>query len=116
MGCLFLIFAQYKVFGTKFTMGGGFENWIHEFIKDGAYPFMVPILQHFVLDHSSVKLPWPNAVFWEYFGASLDHLVLAFCFAAFLLGDAETRQSLQGPARDCESPRLGDGRLSLCFD
>jgi NAD(P)-dependent dehydrogenase (short-subunit alcohol dehydrogenase family) len=33
-------------------MGGGFEHWIHEFIKDGAYPFMVPVLQHFVLDHS----------------------------------------------------------------
>jgi hypothetical protein len=27
VGILFLIFGEYKVFGTKFTLGGGFEYW-----------------------------------------------------------------------------------------
>ena len=53
VGVLFLIFAQYKVFWSQFTLGGGFEGWIHQFLSDGAaYPFMVPVLQGFVLAHS----------------------------------------------------------------
>jgi len=135
VGCLFLIFAEYKVFGTRFTMGGGFLDWIHLFIKDGAYPFMVPVLQHFVLDHStaiaflvaygelaiglalvlgvlvrvasfggliymltllfSSNYPGPNAVLWQYFGASLTHLVFALCFTAFLFGNADVVWSLR---------------------
>jgi thiosulfate dehydrogenase (quinone) large subunit len=31
----------------------------------------------------SANYPGPNAAFWQYFGASLDHLVLALCFASF---------------------------------
>jgi len=53
VGVLFLFFGEYKVFGTEFTLGGGFQHWINEFIKDGAYPFMVPILSGFVLDHGT---------------------------------------------------------------
>jgi uncharacterized membrane protein YphA (DoxX/SURF4 family) len=53
MGALFLLFAQYKVFGTRFTMGGGFQYWINNFLKDGAYPFMVPVLRNFVLPHAT---------------------------------------------------------------
>lgn len=30
--------------------------------------------------------PGPHAVYWQYFGAALNHLVLALCFAAFALG------------------------------
>lgn len=52
VGALFLIFAQYKVFGTQFTLGGGFQYWISRFLQDGAYPFMVPVLKHFVLPHA----------------------------------------------------------------
>jgi uncharacterized membrane protein YphA (DoxX/SURF4 family) len=53
VGCLFLIFAQYKVFGTQFTRGGGFEWWINRFLHDGStYPFMVPVLKRFVLPHA----------------------------------------------------------------
>jgi uncharacterized membrane protein YphA (DoxX/SURF4 family) len=52
VGLLFLIFAQYKVFGSQFTLGGGLEWWINGFLRDGeAYPFMVPVLQHVVLAH-----------------------------------------------------------------
>ncbi|MBV8477407.1 MAG: DoxX family protein [Acidobacteria bacterium] len=50
VGCLFLIFAQYKVFGTQFTLHGGFQWWIRKFLQDGsAYPFMISVLQRIVL-------------------------------------------------------------------
>ena len=49
VGILFLIFGEYKVFGTEFTLGGGFQFWINRFLTDGAYPFMVPVLKSFVL-------------------------------------------------------------------
>src|SRR6266852_8387315 len=123
VGILFLIFGEYKVFGTQFTIGGGFQFWINHFLKEGAYPFMVPVLKNFVLPHAqpiaflvaycetaigvalvlgllvraasvcgaiymlsvllSANYPGPHAAFWQYFGASLEHLVLALCFASF---------------------------------
>jgi thiosulfate dehydrogenase [quinone] large subunit len=54
VGILFLIFGQYKVFGTAFTLHGGFQFWINKFLEGGAYPFMVPILRGFVLPHATV--------------------------------------------------------------
>jgi uncharacterized membrane protein YphA (DoxX/SURF4 family) len=53
IGILFLILAEYKVFGTQFTRGGGFQYWINSFLEGGAYPFMVPVLQNFVLPHAT---------------------------------------------------------------
>jgi uncharacterized membrane protein YphA (DoxX/SURF4 family) len=53
VGTIFLIFAQYKVFGTEFTLGGGFQFWINRFLADGAYPLIVPILRNFVLPHGT---------------------------------------------------------------
>src|SRR5207245_6534699 len=53
VGILFLIFAEYKVFGTQFTLGGGFQYWINRFLTDGAYPLMVPVLREFVLPHGT---------------------------------------------------------------
>jgi uncharacterized membrane protein YphA (DoxX/SURF4 family) len=125
VGCLFLIFAEYKVFGMQFTRGGGFQHWIDLFLRGGAYPFMVPVLKNFVLPHAtpiaflvayselaiglalvfgilvrpasvcgvvymltllfSSNYPGSNAPLWQYFGASLDHSVLALCFGAFAL-------------------------------
>jgi thiosulfate dehydrogenase (quinone) large subunit len=125
VGCLFLIFAEYKVFGMQFTRGGGFQHWIDLFLQGGAYPFMVPVLKYFVLPHAtpiaflvayselaiglalvfgilvrpasvcgvvymltllfSSNYPGSNAPLWQYFGASLDHSVLALCFGAFAL-------------------------------
>jgi thiosulfate dehydrogenase (quinone) large subunit len=139
VGVLFLIFGGYKVFGTQFTLGGGFQSWINRFLADGAYPFMIPILRNFVLPHGtliaflvaygelaiglalllgllvrtasafgtvymlslmfSANYPGPHAPFWQYFGASLDHSVLALCFAAFALGDADSVLSLKARAR-----------------
>jgi len=37
----------------------------------------------------SSNYPGAHAPLWQYFGASLDHSVLALCFLAFLLGDPE---------------------------
>jgi len=54
VGCLFLIFAQYKVFGSGFTRGGGFQWWINRFLQEGgAYPYMIPVLQRVVLPHGT---------------------------------------------------------------
>src|SRR5580765_5642827 len=53
VGLLFLIFGQYKVFGTQFTLHGGFQFWINRFLEGGAYPFMAPILRGFVLPHAT---------------------------------------------------------------
>ena len=125
VGCLFLIFAEYKIIGTQFTRHGGFQYWINLFLQGGAYPFMVPVLKKFVLPHAtaiaflvayselaigislllgilvrpasvcgliymltllfSSNYPAPNAPFWQYFGASLEHSVLAMCFATFAI-------------------------------
>ena len=135
VGCLFLIFAQYKVFGTKFILGGGFQWWIDHFLQSGAaYPFMVPLLQRIVLPHTraiaflvaygelaiglalvsgigvriasafgfvymltllfSSNYPGAGAPLWQYFGASLNHLVLAFCFLTFWMSLSDAALSL----------------------
>ena len=137
VGTLFLIFGEYKVFGAGFTRGGGFQFWIDRFLAGGAYPFMVPVLEKFVLPHAtsiaffvaygelaiglalvlgvvvrpasicgavymltllfSSNYPGAQAPVWEYFGASLDHSVLALCFGAFVFGQADRALSV----RDC---------------
>jgi uncharacterized membrane protein YphA (DoxX/SURF4 family) len=129
VGCLFLIFAEYKVVGMQFTRGGGFQYWINLFLQGGAYPFMVPVLRGFVLPHAtpiaflvgygelaiglalvfgilvrpasvcgmvymltllfSANYPGSHAPLWQYFGASLEHSVLALCFGAFALTNPE---------------------------
>lgn len=129
VGVLFLIFGEYKVFGTEFTGHGGFQFWIMKFLEQGAYPFMEPVLRGFVLSHTrplaylvaygelaiglslvlgllvraasafgfifmltlllSSDYPGAGAPFWEYFGASLSHSVLALCFLVFFLGRAD---------------------------
>jgi thiosulfate dehydrogenase (quinone) large subunit len=54
VGCFFLIFGEYKVFGTQFTLHGGFQFWINKWLQEGsAYPLMVPILRDFVLPHAT---------------------------------------------------------------
>jgi uncharacterized membrane protein YphA (DoxX/SURF4 family) len=144
IGILFLIFAEYKVFGTQFTLHGGFQFWINRFLEDGAYPFMKPVLKNFVLAHAtpiaflvaygelaiglslvfgvlvrfasffglifmlsllfSSNYPGPNAPFWQYFGASLDHSVLALCFFVFLIGRADAVLSLKLARRKQKPP------------
>jgi uncharacterized membrane protein YphA (DoxX/SURF4 family) len=38
----------------------------------------------------SSNYPGAQAPFWQYFGASLDHSVLALCFIAFIIGGSDT--------------------------
>jgi len=40
--------------------------------------------------------PGAHAPFWQYFGASLDHSVLALCFLSFLIGNSSAAWSLLG--------------------
>src|SRR5271163_2123985 len=129
VGLLFLLFGEYKVFGTQFTLHGGFQFWINRFLEGGAYPFAAPVLRGFVLPHAtpiaflvgygelaiglglalgilvrpasvfgilfmltllfSSDYPGPGAPFWQYFGASLSHLVFVLCFVAFLIGRSD---------------------------
>lgn len=126
VGVLFLIFGQYKVFGTQFTLHGGFQFWINQFLQGGAYPFMVPVLHRVVQPHAtaiaflvaygefaiglalvfgiwvraastfgliymltllfSSNYPGAHVPLWQYFGASLEHSVLALCFLTFIAG------------------------------
>jgi len=43
----------------------------------------------------SANYPGPHAALWQYFGASLEHLVLALCFVVFILGDSTQARSLR---------------------
>src|ERR1700744_3939371 len=45
VGLFFIVLGEYKVFGTEFTLRGGFAHYISDFIRSGAYPFMVPVLR-----------------------------------------------------------------------
>src|ERR1700760_3539133 len=54
VGVLFLIFAQYKVFGHEFTRGGGFQLWINRFLAESTYPFMAPVLRDLVLPQAKL--------------------------------------------------------------
>jgi thiosulfate dehydrogenase (quinone) large subunit len=135
VGCLFLIFGQYKVFGTQFTLHGGFQWWIDLFLRGGAaYPFMVPVLRGLVLPHATLiaflvaygelaiglnlvlgiwvrvasgfgliymlsllfssNYPGAHVPLWQYFGASLDHSVLALCFVTFLASRSDSVLSI----------------------
>jgi thiosulfate dehydrogenase [quinone] large subunit len=52
VGIFFLLFGEWKVFGTDFTLHGGFEEWIRGFLAQGTFPWMAPVLQHLVLPHA----------------------------------------------------------------
>jgi len=140
VGCLFLIFAEYKVLGRQFTVGGGFEWWISRFLHEGgAYPVMFSMLERVVLPHAraiaflvaygelaiglslvlgvwvraasafgflymlallfSSNYPGTHAPLWQYFGASLDHSVLALCFLTFLGSHSDAYLSVRHAAK-----------------
>ena len=50
VGLFFLIFGEYKVFGTAFTLHGGFEASVAGMLHDGGtYPWMVPVIEKVIL-------------------------------------------------------------------
>jgi thiosulfate dehydrogenase [quinone] large subunit len=54
VGMFFVFFGEYKVFGTGFTLHGGFERWIQSFLAQGAYPWMKPVLEGIILPHARI--------------------------------------------------------------
>lgn len=54
VGFFFLVFGQYKVFGAAFVRCG-FRDYVEGFIRDGAYPFMVPVLR-WILAHAATAM------------------------------------------------------------
>jgi thiosulfate dehydrogenase (quinone) large subunit len=59
VGLFFLVFGQYKVFGTAFVRSG-FYDYVQGFIRDGAYPFMVPVLR-WILAHAGTPMAFAVA-------------------------------------------------------
>jgi uncharacterized membrane protein YphA (DoxX/SURF4 family) len=54
VGIFFVVLAEYKVFGTEFTLGGGFRSSVQSFLSQGeAYPFMRPLLE-VLLAHGTI--------------------------------------------------------------
>lgn len=54
VGAFFILFGQYKVFGTEFTQQG-FAVTIQGFLaQHGNYPFMAAVLEHAVLPHAQL--------------------------------------------------------------
>jgi uncharacterized membrane protein YphA (DoxX/SURF4 family) len=45
----------------------------------------------------SSNYPGPQAAFWQFFGASLDHSILALCFIALLIAPSNQRWTLLRP-------------------
>ena len=64
----FLLFGQYKVFGSEFTHGG-FQQYLQSFVQNSAVSFYQPILADLVL---------PHAVFFGYL-VGLVELFIGVC-------------------------------------
>jgi thiosulfate dehydrogenase (quinone) large subunit len=54
VGFFFVVFGQYKVFGPGFVRSG-FRDDVGGFIRDGAYPFMIPVLR-WILAHAATSM------------------------------------------------------------
>jgi len=54
VGFFFVAFGQYKVFGSGFARSG-FRDYVEGFIRDGAYPFMIPVLR-WILAHAATPM------------------------------------------------------------
>ncbi|MFL5458571.1 MAG: DoxX family protein [Myxococcales bacterium] len=55
----------------------------------------------------SANYPGKGVPLWQYFGAALDHLVLALCFGAFVLGRADAAYRVRLPWRAGSASRSG---------
>jgi uncharacterized membrane protein YphA (DoxX/SURF4 family) len=136
IGLLFLIFAEYKLTSTKFIWGG-MAQYIGQFLNEGSYPFIRPLLKNIILPHAvffgavvgisellislsfltgflvrwaslggltmmllflfSSNYPGPHSALWQFFGASLEHSVLALCFVALLISPPRQRSIPRPP-------------------
>ena len=120
VGTLFLIFGEYKVFGAGFTQGGGFQFWIDRFLAEGAYPFMVPVLEKFVLPHAT------SISFFVAYGELAIGLALvlgvvvrlaSICGAVYMLTllFSSNYPGAQAPVWEYLGASLDHSALALCF-
>src|SRR5277367_5587304 len=120
LGALFLIFAQYKVFGTGFTLGEGFQYWINRFLAEGAYPFMVPVLRNFVLPRATA-IAFLTAYGELAIGLSLVLGILvrpaSACGAIYMLTllFSSNYPGAQAPVWEYLGASLDHSALALCF-
>jgi uncharacterized membrane protein YphA (DoxX/SURF4 family) len=84
VGFFFVVFGQYKIFGSAF-MRSGFRNYVQGFIHDGAYPFMAPVLR-WILAHAAT--PMALAVGYGEFLIGLSLVLGLFSRVASLFGCA----------------------------
>jgi thiosulfate dehydrogenase (quinone) large subunit len=84
VGFFFVIFGQYKVFGSGFVRSG-FRDYVEGFIRDGAYPFMVPTLR-WILAHAATAMAL--AVGYGEFLIGISLLIGLFSRVASLFGCA----------------------------
>ena len=70
--------------------------WVR-FASSGGLVYMLALL-------FSANYPGSDAVLWHYFGAALEHLVLALCFATFLVSTPERAWSLARAWRRRSAP------------
>lgn len=50
VGLFFVVFGEYKVFGTAFTLHGGFESYVAGMLHGGqTYPWMAPVIERVIL-------------------------------------------------------------------
>lgn len=54
VGLFFVVFGQYKIFASGFVHSG-FRSYVEGFIRDGAYPFMIPVLR-WILAHAATPM------------------------------------------------------------
>lgn len=121
VGLLFVIFGEYKVFGTTFMRHGGFEWWINRFLQEGsAYPVFAPILRNLVLPHASTIAA--IVAYGEFaIGLSLVTGILARSASAFgavymsLLLLSSNYPGKQAPLWEYFGASLDHSVLLLCF-
>jgi thiosulfate dehydrogenase (quinone) large subunit len=82
VGCFFVVFGQYKIFGTRFVRSG-FRDYVQGFIHEGAYPFMVPVLR-WILAHAATAMAL--AVGYGEFLIGISLLIGMFSRVASLFG------------------------------
>jgi thiosulfate dehydrogenase (quinone) large subunit len=84
VGFFFVVFGQYKVFGSGFVHSG-FRDYVSGFIREGAYPFMVPVLQ-WILAHAATAIAF--AVGYGEFLIGISLVIGLFSRVASLFGGA----------------------------
>lgn len=84
VGFFFVVFGQYKVFGSGFVHSG-FRDYVQGFIHEGAFPFMIPVLR-WILAHAATAMSL--AVSYGEFLIGISLMIGLFSRVASLFGCA----------------------------